>query len=68
MTSNGKQFTVTHEMLTAVAERAVEDGLMLSQESEPSLCWLGYLACTIAIVFNFWSVTRNYHVIYCSHF
>ena len=37
MTSNGKQFTVTREMLTAVArawsERAVGGGLMLSPES-----------------------------------
>ena len=37
MTSNGKQFTVTREMLTAVApwsERAVEDDLMSSQEPQ----------------------------------
>ena len=37
MTSNGKQFTVNREMATAVAcaEHAVEDGLMLSLESQP---------------------------------
>ena len=37
MTSNGKQFTVNHEMLTAVAcaEHAVEGGLMLTLESQP---------------------------------